>query len=85
MHEARLTKKRKCAIIKNIENGRIQIWYDDKWKYPQQGDDEKMCPMLHMNFQIEYKGGHVIFIPDEVKKTKRISPMSAKDMRGEKT
>ena len=50
------------------ESDNIKIQYDKKWRYPKQGDDQNTCPMLNYMFQIEYKSGILIFIPDKINK-----------------
>lgn len=53
-------------IIKAIqENDNIIIRHNKEWRYPNQGDDQKSCPMLDFMFQIEKVGGTLIFIPDD--------------------
>lgn len=38
---------------------------DQPWRYPEMGDDEKICPMLRAMFNIERRKGIIIFIPKE--------------------
>ena len=63
MKKADALKVIEKAIPEN-EVGNIQIYYDKKWRYPHSGDDFKTCPLLKAMFDIEYKSGLIIFIPD---------------------
>lgn len=38
--------------------------YDNKWRYPKLGDDQKTCPLLDFMFHTEYNSGFLIFVPD---------------------
>lgn len=53
-------------LIDKIQNAKIVISkYDKKWRYPKTGDDQESCAMLKFMFDIEYKSGTAIFIPDD--------------------
>lgn len=45
-------------------NKSLFVYSDKKWAYPEQGDNQKSCTMLDMNFNIEKRPGIVIHIPD---------------------
>jgi len=62
----------KQEIIKAIENDKAVIRYDDKWRWFKNGDDQKTCPLLDFMFQVEYRSGTLIFIPDKVNKCKMV-------------
>jgi hypothetical protein len=51
-------------IVQAIKDGKAIIKHNENWKYPQLGDDQRSCPMIDFMFQIEYKPGTLIFIPD---------------------
>jgi hypothetical protein len=57
-----MTKDETIELIKNSDN--LIIRYDKKWRYPKIGDDQRTCPLLDFMFNIEYKSGYLIFIPD---------------------
>lgn len=62
MPELNTTKETIQALIKKAR--RIQVFYDNKWRYIFQGATQKTCPMLDMCFKIEKQGGYVIWIPE---------------------
>ena len=64
-----ITKEEAVKLLQENDNAIIR--QDDNWRYPQTGDDQRTCPMLDFMFQIEYKSGCLIFIPDKINKSKR--------------
>lgn len=59
-----IKKLTKEQAIKLIKENSIEVWYDDKWKYWNTGDDYRTCPLLHLVHSIEQKGSYVIIIRD---------------------
>jgi len=55
----------KQEILKELKDMNAKIQYDKKWRYPHSGDNQLTCPLLAFMFQVEYRSGYLIFIPDE--------------------
>jgi len=61
-------------IIEKIEAaipddaGTPMIRYNQNWRYPHLGDDQKSCPLLDFMLQMEYRSGTLIFVPDRINK-----------------
>lgn len=71
----------KEEIKKLIDKGNPVVRYDNKWRYWNNGDDYRSCPLLEAVHHIEKNGGHIIFIPDK-KVFKRIPAMTREDVLG---
>ncbi len=66
MHEKNMSRAQVIGLLNKLsDNSLIQVYSDKKWDYPEQGDTQKTCTMLDMNFNIEKKPGIVIHIPDK--------------------
>ena len=63
---------------------RKYVYYEKLWNYPKTGDDQRTCPMLDMMFNIERKGGHVIFIPDIQPGENNARAMNKEDIKTKK-
>lgn len=74
----KLTDKQKEELIKRIKDDKCQIFYDNKWNYPNDetpgykhfvqrvfGGSQKTIPLLNLLFRIERHGGYVIKINSE--------------------
>lgn len=66
MQEQIITKGDLLNLIARIDTKEFYIYSDNKWIYPKQGDDQKTCIMLDMNFKIERKAGIVVYIPNQI-------------------
>ncbi len=66
MTKQELLKKIEIEIDKmdSKEYGNLLARYDRKWRYPRIGDSQGTCPLLDVMFDIEYRSGTIIFIPD---------------------
>lgn len=72
----------KEKLKKAIDKNSTIITHDDEWRYPHQDDTQKSCPLLQVMFDIEYKAGTIIFIPDEKKPIPKVAGMTKKDLYG---
>jgi len=74
----KLNEKQKEILIKKIKDDECQIFYDNKWDYPNDdtcgynkfvqrvfGGSQRTIPILNMLFRIERHGGYVIKINSE--------------------
>lgn len=55
-------------FVKEDNVGIPIIRYDKKWRWWNHKDSDKTCPLLRFGFDVEYKSGTLIFIPDAVNK-----------------
>ena len=67
MHEKYMSRTQIIGLLHKLPNDiKIPVYSDSRWNYPEQGDTQKTCTMLDMNFNIEKKPGIVIHIPDKI-------------------
>lgn len=67
MHEKYMSRAEVIGLLNKLPDGvQIPVYSDSRWNYPEQGDTQKTCTMLDMNFNIEKRPGIVIHIPDKV-------------------
>lgn len=67
MHKKIITKSDLLEFLaKRADINTLYIYSNKKWIYPKQGDDQRTCMMLDMNFNVEHKAGIVIHIPDKI-------------------
>ena len=71
----------KEQIKKAIDNPSTLIVYQERWKYPSTGDNQKTCPMLNFMFQAEQRAGTLIFIPDS-QKPRTVAAITKEDVYG---
>jgi len=73
-----LTAELKENLIRAIKSGKVQVFFDEKWAYPNDdtigqsdfvkrviGGDQKTIPFLDVMFKTEKKGGYIIHIQTE--------------------
>lgn len=60
------------ALKKIYGGGKPIVKYNQRWRYPHRGDDQKSCPMLDFMMNIEYRSGTLIFVPDKDNKCKMV-------------
>jgi len=61
------------ALKKIHGGGKPIVKYNKNWRYPHRGDTQISCPMLQFMFDIEYRSGTLIFVPDKVNKCKMVN------------
>lgn len=65
MFEKNMSRAQVIGLLNKIgDNKPVFVYSDQKWHYPEQGDTQKSCTMLDMNFNIEKRPGIVIHIPN---------------------
>ena len=64
MFEKKMSRAEVIELLNKLSDTAILGVYSNKmWEYPNQGDSQKSCTMLDMNFNVEQKAGIVIHIP----------------------
>ena len=62
--EKKMSRAEVIGLLNKIpDTATIGVYSNKMWKYPNQGDNQKSCTMLDMNFNVEQKPGIVIHIP----------------------
>ena len=75
-------KMNKDEIKKLIDDSKfISVHFEENWRYPKTGDDQKTCPMLDVMFAVENKAGYIIHIPKLKSNGKNIGPMTKPDIK----
>ena len=72
------TEETKEKLIAAIRSGKVKIFYDDNWKYPDddspgyiefinrvRGGSQKTIPLLDMLLNVERAGGYILKINSE--------------------